>query len=280
MDRASPAFWNVSTRRARNSDDNCCGQRPPGSRASVSPLRTRIRSLSRSRVATGSPMRICVAERTRGGRSGRAQVKDRRRRAGAAGERQQEQSRAPRQKASSDWPPGFPHYCPVRYSGSDGLRSPDELAWILLERAHRLIDVFEDTLALNRERLVLAQAGIAETVEADGNLLHPNVDIVGQLLDRLRRIAELRQRALGPGGADEALGARDQPVDLVGRVVELGHHLGRVLDRLVDVAAVLAHRRCDVADRVDRRRKPCLDRPPSRRCRCRRSPRRAASKCH
>ncbi len=35
IERARPAFWKASTSRARNSDVSCCGQRPPGSSASV-----------------------------------------------------------------------------------------------------------------------------------------------------------------------------------------------------------------------------------------------------
>ena len=61
-------------------------------------------------------------------------------------------------------------------------------------------------------------------------------------------------RSIAPlvlGRAKEALGARQHAVDLVGRIVELAGELAEILEREVDVALVLAHRRHDVVDLVD-----------------------------
>src|SRR5271165_359498 len=123
----------------------------------------------------------------------------------------------PQQSAPPSEPlPQPPSSVPAAIFRQRGLRAEDELARIALERARQPVDVVEHPLPLNGQRLVLPQARAAEAGEPDRDLLDPRVDVVGELLDRLRGVADLTERALGPRRAEEALGARHQPVELVG----------------------------------------------------------------
>ena len=54
-----------------------------------------------------------------------------------------------------------------------------------------------------------------------------------------------------PGEPRKLLGGRQHAIDLVGGIVELGGHLGKVLERRIDVAAILTHSLHDLVGRVD-----------------------------
>ena len=86
------------------------------------------------------------------------------------------------------------------------LRAEDELTWVALERAHHAINVVDRPPPLDGERLIFAQARIDEPAEAAANVLHPHVGVVGEFLDRQRRLADAVDRPLCAGRAKEALG--------------------------------------------------------------------------
>src|SRR5580698_417273 len=71
-----------------------------------------------------------------------------------------------------------------------GLRSEYDLAWILSDRPHHAVNVFQCASPFDGERFIFAQARVGETTEAYRDVLDPRIDVVCKLLDRKRRLAD------------------------------------------------------------------------------------------
>src|SRR5258708_23452538 len=89
----------------------------------------------------------------------------------------------------------------------------EDLTGIISERSHDPVNVPDNTSPLNGESLVFAQAAIGESAETACDVFDPRIDIVGEPLDRQRRIADPVDGAFRTGGAKEALGGRHDSIN-------------------------------------------------------------------
>src|ERR1700719_4384670 len=97
--------------------------------------------------------------------------------------------------------------------GQFGLGSEDDLTGIVLETAHHPIHIVDRPPAVDRQRLVLFEAGSTEMNEACSNLLGAHVQIICENANRVRGLGDLGERSLHVGRADEALYARHEAVE-------------------------------------------------------------------